>query len=311
MKAITLNWLKRFRLARHIRAIRHGGRHAYREPFEWVRAPVITPGSRVCIFVMLARGDQLLPHSIEHARAWHNAGFKVVVVVIVDSLTTPIDTAPVDFANAVLLRINRGYDFGAWAAAIRLLGKSVSDHALLVTANDSVLGPSNQFATMLQRAERLDADVVGLVESMEVTHHFQSFVLFFKPLALQSKIFHQFWGSIRSGDRSYVIEHYELPLRDRFTAAGLRVEALCPARPDSTNNPTLSSWQDTLDMGLPYIKIQLLRTNPHGASLKNWRGAAEQRGFDAVRLDHAIKALESVDKESWAYRKNVIAKFDS
>jgi lipopolysaccharide biosynthesis protein len=241
-----------------------------------------------------------MPHSVDHARAWHDAGFKVVIVVIVDSLTSPIDTAQLDFANAVLLRVNSGYDFGAWSATIRLLGRSVRRYALLVTANDSVLGPSNRFAAMLERVDRMDADVVGLVESVEVARHFQSFVLFFKPLALRSRVFRQFWGSIRTGNRDYVIDNYELKLRDRFIQAGLRVEAVHPVGSGPANNPTLHAWRELLSDGFPYIKIQLLRANPHNASLKGWLSTAEQQGFDPARLQRQLTELQLQDQQPWA-----------
>ncbi|AYJ86952.1 hypothetical protein D3Y57_14665 [Sphingomonas paeninsulae] len=189
----AIAWIKRTPPYNLARSIRRGGPPAHRAPAKWVRAPRIAAGSRVCIFVLLARGGRLMPHSVDHARAWHDAGFKVVTVIIVDSLMSPIDTAHLDFANAVLLRVNSGYDFGAWSASIRLLGRSVHRYSLLVTANDSVVGPSNRFAAMLERVDRMDADVIGLVESVEVTHHFLSFLLFFKPRALKSRLFRQFW----------------------------------------------------------------------------------------------------------------------
>jgi hypothetical protein len=282
------------------RSIRWGGPRAHRAPAKWVRAPRIPDGSRVCIFVLLVRSGRLMPHSVDHARAWHDAGFKVVIVVIVDSLTSPIDTAQLDFANAVLLRVNSGYDFGAWSATIRLLGRSVRRYALLVTANDSVLGPSNRFAAMLERVDRMDADVVGLVESVEVARHFQSFVLFFKPLALRSRVFRQFWGSIRTGNRDYVIDNYELKLRDRFIQAGLRVEAVHPVGSGPANNPTLHAWRELLSDGFPYIKIQLLRANPHNASLKGWLSTAEQQGFDPARLQRQLTELQLQDQQPWA-----------
>jgi lipopolysaccharide biosynthesis protein len=247
-----------------------------------------------------------MPHSVDHARAWHDAGFEVVTVVIVDSLTSPIDTEPLNFANAVLLRVNRGYDFGAWAATILRLGRSVRRYSLLVTVNDSVLGPSNGFAQMLERVDRVDADLIGLVESHENMHHFQSFILFFKPSALRSRIFREFWYSVRTGSRDYVIEHYERELRAKFVVAGMRAEVVYPLTCLATFNPTLGAWRDLLDLGFPYLKVQLLRANPLKVPLDDWLTFADKHGFNTARLSHHIAELQRQDHMRWASDSEVL-----
>lgn len=293
---------RRIRLRARIESIRDGGPKAHRAPARWVRRPTIKPGARLCIFVVLARGGRLLPHSIDHARAWHDAGYDVVITVVVDSLDQSIDTTPVDFADGLLLRVNRGYDFGAWAATIRLIGRTLAESSILAIANDSVVGPSSSFGAMLYRVAGSGADLVGLVESKERAPHFQSFVLFFKQNALRSRVFRRFWNGVRSGEREYVVNNYEVTMRSRFEAAGLRTEPLHAAGDLLWFNPTINGWRALLDAGFPYLKVQLLRDNPHHSPLKNWREAAARSGFDLLRLEHQLEELERIGGSPWAFR---------
>lgn len=279
-----------------------GGPKAYRVPARWLRPPRLTADKPICLFVTLARGTRLLPHSVDHARAWHDAGFTLIVVVVVSSLDDAIDARPLDFADAVLLRVNRGYDFGAWATAIRMLGPTLYDHPMLAIANDSVLGPSSGFASVLERAARSDADLVGFVESNERARHLQSFALLYKPDALRSHAFRRFWGSVRSGGREYVVNNYEIKMRARFEAAGLKTEALHPVHGDRWYNPTISDWRALLSAGFPYLKIELLRDNPENSHLAGWRAHAAQHGFDLPQLDRQLAELEKLSPTRWAYR---------
>ncbi len=255
-------------------------------------------GAKLCIFVTVARDGFLLPHGVDHARAWHDAGYAVVTVVVTEDLDAAIDLTPLAFARGVLVRANRGYDFGAWATVIRRLGRARRGLAMLALANDSVLGPSSAFPAMLARAEAADADLIGLTASGQFRHHLQSYALFFKPRALRSTVFRRFWHGVRSGDRDYVIEQYETALLARFEQAGLRATALFqPASEDG--NPTLTGWRALLALGFPYIKIQLLRDNPAGAELSDWRDEASRHGFAPERLDGQIAALKRHGAASW------------
>lgn len=273
---------------------------AHRIPARWVRRPPALAGRKVCVFVMLTQDGDLLPHSLDHALAWHAVGYAVVAVVVVPATNVPVDVAPLDFAAAVMVRSNRGYDFGGWAAAIRALGAKVPTYDMLVVTNDSVLGPANTFPAMVEHAEQADADLVGLVDSTEIALHLQSFTLFFKAGALRSAVFRRFWYAVVSGDRDLVITRYEVPMQAQFKATGLRTLALYPLLDSDTINRTLDRWTDLLDEGFPYLKVRLLRENPLGMDLTNWRDAAINAGFDLQRLERQIAALKAQDDREWA-----------
>ncbi len=259
-------------------------------------------GENICIFVVLAQQGRILPHSSDHARAWKAAGYTVVIVVIVDRLDTDMDLNSLAFADAILYRLNRGYDFGAWSAAIQLLQPQLVASKTLAIANDSLLGPSRTFGKMVERASQLDADVIGLTESNELARHFQSFVLFFRETALKSQQFWKFWKNVRTGERQFVLENYEVPLRGIFQQAGLKVAALHPVDGSRWYNPTITECPSLLAAGFPYIKVQLLRDNPERVPLDTIYTDAAAAGFDLDQLERQIVALEQQSSFTWAFR---------
>jgi hypothetical protein len=290
---------RKFPPARWLWEVRQGGALAAKLPVCWLRRPALQPGARVCVFVMLASSDRLLPHSVDLARAWHNAGFAVVAVIVASTSDAYIDVSDLSFAAGILTRENVGYDFGAWSAAILRLKKQIQSAAVLAVANDSVLGPSAGFATTIEHALSLDADVTGLVESSDGNRHLQSFVLLFNRSAIKTRAFWQFWRRVRSGDRQYVITRYEMSTVEWFERARLSVSSLIPAHPEHGANPTIDGWSSLLMKGLPFIKIQLLRDNPRSVDLSNWEEIAKSYGFNMSRLHYQIAALSAAGSREW------------
>ena len=246
----------------------------------WLRKPVICDQDRYCFFVTYAPSGTVPNHSLFHARSWSEQGFKVLVIVVVDDLHGYVAGPDLDFADAVCVRLNRGYDFGAWAAAIART-PDIARLRLLALVNDSVYGPFRKFPAMLQRVERGDADVVGATESHQITYHLQSYMLFFRQAALRNPAFLKFWRGLKTGGREFVIRNYELKLTALMRQAGLRTEALFPITNEDCN-PTLRYWRELVQSGFPFIKAQLLRDNPTGVDLSGWETIVSAEGFDPL-----------------------------
>ena len=291
------------RIIARLRAETVGGPKAKRIKASWVRRPELKPEKPICVFVALARDGRILKHSKDLARCWFDAGFDVVVVVVVREIEDEINLDGFDFASGLLLRCNRGYDFGAWSAAINELRPDIAQSKMLAIANDSVLGPSRNFGNVVNRALNSHYDVIGMTDSYEMAHHFQSYTVFFKGEALRSDTFWRFWSSVRSGDRHYVIENYEVTMRGRLAAAGLRTEAIFPSLPHKHYNPTILTWRALVEAGYPYLKIELLRAAPWHVLLESWETHASAHGFDVNEIHHQLIDLETVDKEHWAYHR--------
>lgn len=245
----------------------------------WLRRPGSLRGRAVCVLMTWGSGPELSEHTRILAQGWAAAGFAVVLVVARDDPATFDTTQDFDCWEGVLLRANCGYDFGAWASAIRDLPELV-DADLLAIANDSVLGPFDGFAAMIDRTRAHPAALVGAVRSHELYPHLQSFLLFFKPAALRAPVFARFWRQVRNGDRDWAIRRYELRLERTFRRAGVSVGALFPATEAPATNPTLGGWRALLAEGFPFVKLQLLRDAPEGVDIAGWEAALAARGYD-------------------------------
>jgi lipopolysaccharide biosynthesis protein len=244
----------------------------------WVRKPQIADGAEVCLFVTLARNGRVTEQSEFHARAWAQAGFELIMIIVTDDPESAREQSS-NFAAGVFVRANRGYDFGAWAAVINQLPE-LRNASLLATVNDSVFGPVDSFSAMLVKVRQADADMIGTTESFEYRRHFQSFLLFFKEAALVNDAFWRFWRNVRTVGRAVVIRQYETRLVETLERAGLRCVPLFPSQPAGHHNQTLARWRELLDEGFPYLKVSLLRDNPLAADLEGWEEELESRGYD-------------------------------
>jgi tetratricopeptide (TPR) repeat protein len=86
--------------------------------FCWLVAPLeemISPSTEVCLFVAHAPYGQLADFTAVYLQDLRRSGFCVVVCIAVNDISASVDGGWSDNADAVLLRENSGYDFGAWA----------------------------------------------------------------------------------------------------------------------------------------------------------------------------------------------------
>jgi lipopolysaccharide biosynthesis protein len=253
-----------------------------------MRGPRVLFGDRVCLFVTYAPGGRIPSHSLFHAREWARSGYNVTLIVVLDELDLYQPTFATDFAQGLCLRVNDGYDFGAWAGSIVQTGDFLNA-SLLAFANDSVYGPFDTFSTMLRRVDASTADIIGLTENFQIRHHIQSYLIFFRQSALRKRAFMNFWRGVKTGDRAFVIDRYELNLLSHMERAGLKTEILFPIT-DRACNPTLSYWRELIQGGYPFIKIQLLRDNPTNIDISGWKQILERKGFDLELIREHIGA---------------------
>jgi lipopolysaccharide biosynthesis protein len=250
----------------------------------WLRVPPPLRERKVCLLATYTPDGTISPHTLFLAKSWSQQGYLVLLVVAIDDAQRSIDDLQAHpYLAGVLLRSNLGYDFGSWATAIRSR-RDCHDAAMLVTTNDSVYGPLDNFAAMLTRVDASTADVIACTDSYELQHHMQSFTVFYKASALRSRTFRKFWNSIGAFDRNSAILNAELPQLQRLTGGGLQVEVLFPATPQPVLNPTLLRWKELIAAGFPFVKVELLRANPRNVDLSDWDSFLAARGFDVTLI---------------------------
>lgn len=150
---------------------------------------------------------------------------------------------------------NEGYDFGMWYKAIQR--RDILNYERVAFVNDSsVLFRSLDKFVSWAAIEK--ADVIGMTESHAVTHHIQSYFLWFKKPALPFvKDYFQKHGIQKDLDN--VIKVYEIGLSAELLSKGLKIAAFV-----SNNNykgefaPYYYCVDSHLQQGIPLIKKKIV-----------------------------------------------------
>jgi lipopolysaccharide biosynthesis protein len=186
-----------------------------------------------------------------------------LVVVSTSPVPAPLSGLDHDLDGVtVLRRPNLGYDFGSWATALHELPWIIeADDVLLL--NDSLAGPFAPLDGLLGSFESTKADVWGMTDTTQFTHHLQSYALGFRRGALSETPLRRFWRDIRvERTKDDVIRRYEMGLSAMLRREAFVLEAAFPCRSvvEEGKNPTVIGWRNLLAAGFPFVKRELLRT---------------------------------------------------
>lgn len=268
-------------------------------PYEIRRAPPVLSERDVCLFMAYTANGQLSSHIHMQLDAWKNEGYLIVLILATDGVSSPLPPE-LDRYEGVLLRINHGWDFAAWAAAMAVF-PSVWQARSMVIINDSIYGPTDKdlFRDLIRRVRASKADMVALTDSYQIKHHCMSYFMGLTRSGLRSDAVRQHWASIRSiRDKFEVINQYEITPVAQWQRAGINVEILFPTKNDVAPpiNPTLHRWEDLLRRGLPFIKVQLLRDTLPGTVTRGWEKslAQEPKLLSAIK-EHLSHTAQPID----------------
>lgn len=178
----------------------------------------------------------------------------------------------------VILRENVGYDFAMWQEALRGLDLAAWDE--LVLTNSSVVGPLFPLAPIFERMAAAGWDHWGMTESWELCRHLQSWFLVLRAPVLASPALRRFFESVLPYREKWnVILAYEAGLTPFLAEQGFRGAAAFPpeAQPAAwwndllvrgtrpwryrrKKNPTVYYPDRLYRAGMPYLKLELLRS---------------------------------------------------
>ena len=185
---------------------------------------------RVAIFLHYDRRGRVHDYVVHYLEALRRVGYEILFVSNAKRLSEQDWQRVAPLAALMLRRRNRGHDFGAFRDAVASLG-DVGRFERLIIANDSVYGPLQDLAPLLERCDAGDATVWGITDSWALSYHLQSYFLLFKREALINPAFLAFWRGVRLvPSRGWVIRKYEIGLTQAMLKGGLRCSALFPYR---------------------------------------------------------------------------------
>ena len=233
-------------------------------------------GPAIAIFAHFDPHGDISGETISYLRALAESGFSVVLVSNSGQLSDSARLAALPLCAAILIRRNIGLDFAAWHDAMQALELPRAETEMLLLVNDSMHGPFWPLGPTLARMDFARADIWGLTESAEVAPHLQSYFLAAGPVALRSPAWASFWRRVRPlRDKTALIRLFEIGFSTAMRRAGLRLAPLFPTPLDGSN-PTLARWRGLLNAGFPFVKRELVRTNPlRDPMVSQWREIVE------------------------------------
>ncbi len=289
------------------------GSRRMKHPSPASSASIIAAGSTPVgdLLVLLNHYDvdgHIDPHLITAIDAYRAAGADVVLITLASS-AAPLAAVHDRVTHVVRKSRNDDLrDFGGWDHALRLLGEAhLQRYTRVILANDSVyfpvLDPAPFFAAL--RASR--AAIFAATDSVSGgRYHLQSYFLALTREALdvlgpelERRVEEQ-----AEGTKLTLIQRFEVGLSEFAIGRGLTTEVFVPVRsipdvarelspPDERRlsllaatvlNMTHHFWRFTLDRGLPFLKVELLRDNPVAVDLDGWEARVEGPcDVDAIR----------------------------
>ena len=219
------------------------------------------PGDRVAVVAHWAPEARVGRSAAALTEALTVHGYNVLFVSAAPGNTPLAWTDGRPRSITILRRSNIGYDFGSWATALdRYPTIAASEQVLLI--NDSLAGPFGPIGHLLQQFDQSAADVWGMTDTTQFSHHLQSYCLGFKGGCLREPPLARFWHDIGAeASRDDVIWRNEIGLAQLLARERFVMDAAIPhwRVVADGQNPTIIGWRRLLDHGFPFVKRQLLR----------------------------------------------------
>ncbi len=271
----------------------------HRSPFHAVESWTAPGGELhpdIAVFVHFDPAGEVAPGVLRYVAALHEAGLSVLFVSNAGRLQAEAREALRPLCAGILVRRNIGYDFGAMREGLAHWHLPRPDTRMVLLVNDSVLGPFAPLRPVLDRIDFAAVDLWGAADSLQRRYHLQSWFLAVGRRVLDHPAWAAFWSGVRPvQSKAWVIGHYEVALTASMQRHGLRVRALWPyarlvqslqhenefadiaelrqfarigkfLRRGHHLNPTADLWRQLLAAGCPFVKRELVQSNPAGVA---------------------------------------------
>jgi len=181
------------------------------------------------------------------------------------------------YANKIIERPNKGFDFGAWRDGLLSEGwDNLYKYDSITLMNDTCFGPLFPMVEVYKKMEKMQTDFWGITSHKEtkngmpgsngpIPEHIQSYFIVYNKNVVCSDEFKNFWSFVKDyEDVEQVIQNYETQLTRILQKAGFQYSVYFSEMP-SKCNPDLANWQpDVLFKNrVPFLKIKALLLHMH------------------------------------------------
>lgn len=206
--------------------------------------------------------------------------FQEIVVIANSRLSNRNKQKVEELSDRLIMRENKGYDFGAWRDAMDLYGwdnLEICDSVTLM--NDTTYFPIFPFRKIFmqfQDNELIDfwgASIHGETKTGmpgtpgrkgPVPEHVQSYYMTFKKRVVQSSEYRMFWENVKDyASVEEVIQKYETQLTGILAEAGFTYDAIlnpnhCNSRTGALIDALYQVPEELIAYGFPFLKIKVV-----------------------------------------------------
>lgn len=190
-----------------------------------------------------------------------------------------------EIADRIIMRENKGFDFGAWKAAILKEGwEELGKYDYVTLMNDTNFGPMCDLEPIFTEMESRLPDYWGMTKhtdyksgflwfGLNIKAHLQSYFMSFSRKVVESDAFQNFWEKVKNlKDVQQVIDKYEIGLSRTLEKAGFTGQSYFP--PDTfekeVNNVATFFYPDKmLQKRFPFLKVKSIFFFQHPKHLKS------------------------------------------
>jgi len=196
----------------------------------------LKPQNRLTIFVHYQPDNTISSQDIK--MVLHLSKLSSEFIFVSNSKLPPEETRKIEpFVSKVIIRENKGYDFGAWRDALLQFGfNNPEEYEQLVLVNNSVFGPIYDFIDVFAEMEKRSLDFWGITVHPEmhgdlylekdiVSEHIQSYFMVFEKQVFCSDVFKEFWVNMEDvASHMEVIARYETELTQILAHHGFKYD---------------------------------------------------------------------------------------
>ena len=220
--------------------------------------------------------------------------------------------------DIAISRENIGYDFMSWKIGLRYIDDR-SQYDEIVFINDSVYGPTSDLSHLFHTLEEQSCDFWGLSRCHQYGAHVQSYFFSFRRKLIADDLFTNFWDSVTAlPNKNSIICQYEIGLSQQIENAGYKSFVVFDSKSLSfwqrliaafvngsahqrslghtirlniknrrATNPTHRFWRSLIEAGVPFIKVELMRSNPQKMDL------ARIKSYIAKHTTYDLRLIEN------------------
>ena len=195
------------------------------------------------------------------------------IVFISNSGLSPVNLSKLEgLYNDIIIRENRGFDFGAWKEALLNEGwEKLLQYDNITLMNDSCFGPVFDLQDIYEKTEQKNVDFWGLTlhpylksgmpgTNGPIPEYIQSYFICFNKAVISSTVFQNFWINIKYQKNIHkVIQLYETKFTSLLSNCGFKFNAIY--NPNSSlyiKNKDVATYRPNLiiENKIPFVKIK-------------------------------------------------------